>query len=284
VGSLQYLSLTRPDVSFAVNKVCHLHCPTVNHWTTVKRILRHLKHTLYHGLFIRRQSSTNLHAYSDADWASCPDDRRSTGGYCIYLGSNLISWSSRKQATVSRSSTEVEYRSLANATAELQWLQSLLKELGIFLPHPPTLWCDNLGATYLTANPMFHACTKHIEIDFHFVRDKVASKNLMVRFISTKDQRADIFTKPLVSTRYATLCDNLSVFAIPLRLRGPSKTYVIDATAHERKSPQAMKAYVTNATTPEQHSHYEDKEVTSQQERNTPLQKSKRSVDDPHNE
>jgi hypothetical protein len=133
VGSLQYLSLTRPDVSFAVNKACQfLQRPTINHWTAVKRILRYLKHTLFYGLFIRRQSSPQLHAYSDADWAGCPDDRRSTGGYCIYLGSNLISWSSRKQATVSRSSTEAEYRSLANATAELQWLQSLLKELGIF--------------------------------------------------------------------------------------------------------------------------------------------------------
>jgi hypothetical protein len=232
VGSLQYLSLTRPDVSFAVNKVCQfLQRPTINHWTAVKRILRYLKHTLFHGLFIRRQSSPQLHAYSDADWAGCPDDRRSTGGYCIYLGSNLISWSSRKQATVSRSSTEAEYRSLANATAELQWLQSLLKELGIFLSHPPTLWCDNLGATYLTANPMFHAHTKHIEIDFHFVRDKVASKNLVVRFISTKDQRADIFTKPLLSHRFTTLRTNLSVLDIPLRLRGPIKTISADSTS-----------------------------------------------------
>jgi hypothetical protein len=224
VGSLQYLSLTRPDVSFAVNKVCQfLQRPTIPHWTTVKRILRYLKHTLFHGLYIRRNSAHQLHAFSDADWAGCPDDRRSTGGYCIFLGHNLISWSSRKQATVSRSSTEAEYRSLANTTAELQWIQSLLKELGVFMATPPTLWCDNLGATYLTANPMFHARTKHIEIDFHFVRDKVASKNLVVRFISTKDQKADIFTKPLVSTRYSTLRDNLSIMEIPLQLRGHIK-------------------------------------------------------------
>jgi hypothetical protein len=225
VGSLQYLSLTRPDVSFAVNKVCQfLQRPTINHWTAVKRILRYLKHTLFHGLFLQRNSPNQLHAYSDADWAGCPDDRRSTGGYCIFLGTNLISWSSRKQATVSCSSTEAEYRSLANTTAEIQWIQSLFKELGVFLATPPTLWCDNLGATYLTANPMFHARTKHIEIDFHFVRDKVASKNLVVHFISTKDQKADIFTKPLVSTRFTTLRDNLSIMVIPLQLRGHIKT------------------------------------------------------------
>jgi hypothetical protein len=236
VGSLQYLSLTRPDISFAVNKVCQfLQRPTIPHWTAVKRILRYLKHTLFHGLFLRRQSATQLHAFSDADWAGCPDDRRSTGGYCIFLGHNLISWSSRKQATVSRSSTEAEYRSLANATAELQWLQSLLKELGVFLHSPPTLWCDNLGATYLTANPLFHARTKHIEIDFHFVRDKVASKNIVVRFISTKDQKADIFTKPLVSTRFTTLRANLSIMEIPLQLRGHIKT-LEDITPHSSLS------------------------------------------------
>lgn len=139
VDSLQYISLTRSDVSSAINKVCQfLQRPTVNHWAAVKRILRYLKQTLYHGLFLRRQSSPQLHAYSDANWDGCPDDRRSTGGYCIYLISNLSSWSSHKQATVSRSSTEAEYRSLANATAELQWLQSLSRELGIFLTHAST--------------------------------------------------------------------------------------------------------------------------------------------------
>jgi hypothetical protein len=225
VGSFQYLSLTRPDVSFAVNKVCQfLQRPTIPHWTAVKRILRYLKQTLFYGLLLRRNSSAHLHAYFDTDWAGCPDDRRSIGGYCIFLGSNLISWSSRKQATVSRSSTEAEYRSLANTTAELQWLQSLLRELGVFLPKPPTLWCDNLGATYLTPNPMFHARTKHIEIDFHFVRDKVASKALEVRFISTKDQKADIFTKPLISTRFTSLRDNLNIIELPLQLRRPIKT------------------------------------------------------------
>jgi histone deacetylase 1/2 len=103
-----------------------------------------------------------ISAFSDADWAGSIDDRRSTGGFAIYLGNNLVSWSARKQATVSRSCTEAEYKSMANATAEIIWLQSLLLELGVKLKESPCLWCDNLGATYLSANPVFHARAKHI--------------------------------------------------------------------------------------------------------------------------
>ena len=121
------------------------------------------------GLKFVASKSTMVSAFSDADWAGCPDDRRSTGGFAIFFGCNLISWSARKQATVSRSSTEAEYKSLANATAEVIWLQTLLTELEINHPMTATLWCDNLGATYLSANPVFHARTKHIEVDYHFV-------------------------------------------------------------------------------------------------------------------
>ena len=119
VGALQYLSLTCPDISFAVNKVCQfMHKPTEEHWAAVKRILRYLKFSIHFGLLIRPSSSTQLSIYSDADWAGCPDDRRSTSGFCIYFGDNLISWSSKKQPTVARSSTEAEYRAVAHATAE----------------------------------------------------------------------------------------------------------------------------------------------------------------------
>ena len=118
-----------------------------------------------------------ISAFSDADWTGCPDDRRSTGDFIVFLGYNLVSWCARKQPTVSRSSTEAEYKSLANATAVVMWVQILLDKLGI--PHPlvACLWCDNLGAKYLSANPVFHARTKHIEIDFHFVREQVAAKH-----------------------------------------------------------------------------------------------------------
>ncbi|XP_073357742.1 uncharacterized protein [Aegilops tauschii subsp. strangulata] len=163
VGALQYLTLTRPDISYSVNK------------------------------------------------AGCADDRRSTGGFAVFLGTNLVSWSARKQATVSRSSTEAEYKALANATAEVMWIQTLLYELGIKTPRAARLWCDNIGATYLSANPVFHARTKHIEVDFHFVRERVSQGLLDIRFIPTGDQLADGFTKPLTMRKLDGFKYNLNL-------------------------------------------------------------------------
>jgi histone deacetylase 1/2 len=187
--------LTRPYIAYFVNKVCqYLHAPTTTHWTTAKIILQYVKDTIILGITFHKSSSTLLSAFSDADWAGCLDDRRSTGGFAIFYGPNLISWSARKQATISCSSTEVEHKSLANATGELIWVEALLGELGIRLKQKSCLWCDNLGATYLTANPMFHARTKHIEIDFHFARERVGDKKLDIKFVSSKDQIDDGFT------------------------------------------------------------------------------------------
>jgi len=198
VGALQYLTLTRPDISFAVNKVCQfLHAPTTIHWEAVKRILRYIKQCTGLGLKIHRSASTLVSAFSDADWAGCVDDRKSTGGFAVFIGTNLVSWSARKQSTVSRSSTEAEYKAIANATAEVMWIQTLLHEIGVKSPNAAKLWCDNLGATYLSSNPVFHARTKHIEVDYHFVRDRVKQKRLEIDFVSFKDQVADGFTKAL---------------------------------------------------------------------------------------
>lgn len=214
VGALQYLSLTRPDISFYVNRVCQfLSAPTTTHWAAVKRILRYLHATSDLGMCITKTASSLLSAFSDADWAGNPDDRQSTGGYAIFFGGNLISWSSRKQPTVSRSSTEAEYKAVANATAEIIWIQVLLRELGISQHRPPSLWCDNIGATYLSANPIFHRRTKHVEVDYHFVREHVASRQLEIRFISSKDQIADIMTKPLPVTPFCHLRRNLNLVA-----------------------------------------------------------------------
>jgi hypothetical protein len=212
VGALQYLTLTRPDISFAVNRACQfLHQPTTTHWSLVKRILRYVQGTIKLGLGINKSKSMLVSAYSDADWAGSVDDRRSTGGFAVFLGDNLISWSARKQATVSRSSTEAEYKALADATAEMMWVQKLLTELKVQHPPAARLWCDNIGATYMTANPVFHARTKHIEIDFHFVRERVAQRLLEVRHVSTHDQLADGFTKSLSLSKLVDFRNNLNL-------------------------------------------------------------------------
>jgi hypothetical protein len=198
VSALQYLTLMRPDISFVVNKVCQLlHSPTMVHWVVVKQILRYIKYIARLGLKIANSRSLLVNGFSDADWAGSLDDQRSTDGYAIFLGTNLVSWSARKQNTVSRSSTEEEYKSVANATVEIMWIQTLMHEIQVSCPFTAKLWCDNIGAKYLSANPIFHARTKHIEVDYHFIRERVARKLLKIDFVSSRDQVADGFTKPL---------------------------------------------------------------------------------------
>lgn len=119
-------------------------------------------------------SSIPMSAYSDADWGGCPDTRRSTSGYCVFLGPNLVSWSSKRQTTTSRSRAEAEYHGVANAVAETSWLHQLVTELHCSPPHVTIVYCDNVSAVYLSSNPVHHQRTKHVEIDIHFVRDKVA--------------------------------------------------------------------------------------------------------------
>jgi histone deacetylase 1/2 len=215
VGGLQYLTLTRPDLSFSVNRVCqYLHAPRSSHWSAVKRILRYVHGTVAHGLLVQPSRSDALSAYSDADWAGSLDDRRSTGGFALFHGSCLVAWSAKKQDTVSRSSTEAEYKAVANATAELIWVEGLLKDIGVPTVSTLVLWCDNVGATYLSSNPVFHARTKHIEIDYHFVRERVARKLLRIQFISSRDQLADIFTKPLPLPLFQECKRNLNMLSI----------------------------------------------------------------------
>jgi histone deacetylase 1/2 len=215
VGGLQYVTVTRPEISYSVNKVCQfLSSPLEDHWKAVKRILRYLQGTLHHGLLIQPaplNTPLTLTGFCDADWASDPDDRRSTSGACIFLGPNLVSWWAKKQTLVARSSAEAEYRSLALVSAEILWMQSLLKELRIPIKVPQIL-CDNLSAVSLAHNPVLHSRTKHMELDIFFVREKVINKSLIVTHVPAQDQWADVLTKPLSTPRFLHLRDKLRVF------------------------------------------------------------------------
>lgn len=174
-GALQYLIFTHPDIAFAVQQIClYMHDPRELHLAALKRILRYLQGTLSLGLTMRLSSPTELVVYTDADWVGCPDTRRSTFGYAVFLGDNLVSWSSKRQHTVSRSSAKAEYRVVANGVAEATWLHQLLIELQQPPRHAILVYCDNVSVVCLSSNPVQHQRMKHVEIDLHFVREKVA--------------------------------------------------------------------------------------------------------------
>ena len=198
-----------------------MHSPTIADWLCLKYLLRYLKGTVTHVLHYACPSPLLLTSFSDADWAGDSSDRRPTSGFLIYLGRDLLSWSSKKQPTVARSSTKAECKAIVNTTSELICITSLFRELHIPLPSP-TLWCDNIGATYLSANPVFHSRMKHIEIDFHFVREQVALRRLRTGIISGKDQPADLLTKSLPKLRFLQLRTKLNLHQA-LSLRGDVK-------------------------------------------------------------
>lgn len=211
-GALQYLTLTRPDITYAVQQAClFMHSPRTTHMQILKRVLRYISGTINHGLHLHKSSGHHLIAYSDADWAGCPDTRRSTSGYCVFYGGNLVSWSSKRQPTVSRSSAEAEYRGVANAVSEACWLRLLLQELRRPLTQATVVFCDNVSAQYLSTNPVQHQRTKHIEIDLHFVRDKVALGEVKVLHVPSASQYADIFTKGLPCILFQEFRDSLNI-------------------------------------------------------------------------
>ena len=150
-----------------------MHAHIVQHWGALKRLMRFLLGTSHDGLLLRHDSPLNLHAFTDVDWAGDKDLYRSTTGYIVYLGSNPISWISKRQSTLARSTTEAEFKYFASTTTEVQWLSSLLSELGLQSTTIPTIYCDNLSATTYATNPVFQSRMKHLALDFYFVREKV---------------------------------------------------------------------------------------------------------------
>ncbi|GAU34233.1 hypothetical protein TSUD_210150 [Trifolium subterraneum] len=220
-GALQYLTFTRPDISYAVQQVClFMHDPKTQHMSALKRIIRYIHGTLDFGLHLYPSSISKLVSYTDADWAGCPDTRRSTSGYCVYLGDNLISWSAKRQHTLSRSSAEAEYRGVANVVSESCWIRNLLLELHCPVKTATLVYCDNVSAVYLSGNPVQHRRTKHIEMDIHFVREKVARGQVRVLHVPSRYQIADIFTKGLLLQLFEDFRDSLNIRQPPVSTTG----------------------------------------------------------------
>jgi hypothetical protein len=192
VGRLLYLCHTRPDITYAVGVVSrYMHEPRSGHLDIVHRILRYLKGTPGKGLWFAKSGHLEVDGYSDSDWASCQDDRRSTSGYCVFVGGNLVSWRSKKQPVVSRSTAEAEYRALSQGLCEMLWVKYLLSELKLLRKGPLKVWCDNQSAIAIANNPFQHDRTKHVEIDRFFIKEKPDAGITSLTHVSTGQQFAD---------------------------------------------------------------------------------------------
>ncbi|XP_057505369.1 uncharacterized mitochondrial protein AtMg00810-like [Actinidia eriantha] len=198
VGRLIYLAHTRPDIAFPVSCISQfMHSPYQCHLDAANRVLKYLKGPPGRGLMFRKQATRNVEVFVDADWAGCLNDRRSTSGYCSFVFGNLVTWRSKKQPVVARSSAEAELRSTALGICEALWLKQLLEELHIPQQSPIIIWCDNKAAISISHNPVHHDRTKHVEIDRHFIKEKIDEGILKISYVPTTQQAADILTKAL---------------------------------------------------------------------------------------
>lgn len=187
-----------------------MHSPKNEHWQAVKHVLRYLKNVLGQELLLSSKSDLTVKAYCDSDWQSCPITRKSLTGFYILLGNSLIFWRTKKQSYVAMSSAESEYRAMAMTCCEITWLTKLLKDLSVPVEHVQ-LFCDNQSALHIARNPVFHERTKHIEGECHLVRDKVLRKEVVLSYVFTKEQPADIFTKVVCHDQYVKLLSKLGV-------------------------------------------------------------------------
>ena len=219
IGRLIYLTITHPELSYCVHILAQfMQAPKIEHWNAALRVVRYLKGNPGQGILLRTDCDLRLYGYCDADWAGCPLTRRSLTAYFVMLGSSPISWKTKKQTTVSRSSAEAEYRSMAAATCELKWLKGLLSSLGVEHTDPMQLYCDSQSALHIANNPVLHERTKHIEVDCHFVRDEIVKGSIQPLYVHTSKQLADILTKALGKRQFDSLLSKLGV----LHLHAPT--------------------------------------------------------------
>jgi hypothetical protein len=211
IGFLLYLTATRPDIQFSVCLCARFQAsPRTSHRQAIKRIFRYLRYTPELGLWYSASSSLSLLGFSDADFAGCRVDRKSTSGTCQFLGSSLVSWSSHKQSSVAQSTTEVEYVAAASCCSQLLWITYTLSDFGEECSHVP-LMCDSTRAISVAKNPVLHSRIKHIKVKYHFLRDNVEKGNIDLIHVPTEKQLADILTKPLDQATFARLRGELGV-------------------------------------------------------------------------
>ncbi|KAK6163846.1 hypothetical protein DH2020_000710 [Rehmannia glutinosa] len=208
IGSLLYLTASRPDITFAVG-VCAIFqsAPKESHMYAAKRILRYskvLKVCQEVGLWYPKEGGFKLIGYSDSDYAGCRVDRKSTSGTCQMLGNRLVSWFSKKQNSIATSIDEAEYIAAGSCCAQVLWMRQQLRDYEIEEKEIPIM-CDNTSSNAITQNPVLHSRTKHIDVRYHFIRDHVEKKDITLEYISTDKQLADIFTKPLCESRFEEL-------------------------------------------------------------------------------
>ena len=215
IGSLLYLTASRPDIMFATCICARYQArPKLSHYQYVTRIFRYLKGTPNLGLWYPKNTDFNLIGYSDSDFAGCKIDRKSTTGTCQFLGDRLVSWFSKKQSSVSTSTAEAEYIAAGSCCAQLLWMQSQLSDYGFDFSETP-LYCDNTSAIAISNNPIMHSKSKHIELRHHFIRDHITKKHIALQHVSSESQLADIFTKPLPDSRFSELLIQLGMLNHP---------------------------------------------------------------------
>ncbi|XP_019190731.1 PREDICTED: uncharacterized protein LOC109185204 [Ipomoea nil] len=213
IGKLLYLNITRPDISFATQQLSQfLDKPTHLHLQAAHRVLRYLKQAPGQGLFFPAGSDFQLKAFSDFDWGACIESRKSVTGFCIFLGEALVSWKSKKQPTISRSSSEAEYRALAATTCEVQWLIYLLDEFFIHPNIPAAIYCDSKSAIAIAENPVYHERTKYIEIDCHLVREKLHKGIIKLFHVTSENQLVDVLTKAHCPNSFFKYVSKLGLF------------------------------------------------------------------------
>ena len=184
----------------------------------MKRIVRYLQGTAHYGLWYPKGKNFTLIAYTDANWANCVDDRKITSGGALYLGESLVAWLSKKQTSISLSTAEAEYIVAAACCTQVMWMKQTLQDMKVSIDEPILIKCDNTIAISISKNPILHSKTKHIPIKYHFLREQVAQKKVKLEYVPTKEQKTDIFTKPLAREPFEYLRDRLGVVSVDATL------------------------------------------------------------------